>query len=204
MAEVVGDRGVDHDPAGDEEPAAEAELGFVLGKRAVDDRDGGGLCEIQEAGLPDVEHTEERGGGRSLDDGVPGPVSADRQRTRNRRKAIRSVSVVVDRRQGVGARLQADQIDLAVRIRRIDGRDQARDVPRRAVEDRRAARSRESQGNDECCHDDPHYMPTWLTACCSTASARHRSTLHWFESSANTTTVLTFSVLSRGLNERNS
>src|SRR5438093_10731821 len=111
MAEVVGDRGVDHDPAGDEEPAAEAELGFVLGKRAVDDRDGGGLCAIQEAGLPEVEQTEERGGGRSIDDAVPGPVSADRQPTRNRRKAIRSVSVVVDLRQGESPRLEVNQID---------------------------------------------------------------------------------------------
>src|SRR5436309_2088868 len=147
------------------------------------------VLEVQEAGLRDVEHTELRSGGRTLDDGVPGPVSADRQRTGNRRQTVRSVGAVVLRRQGVGARLQADQIDLAVRIRRIDGRDQARDIPRRAGEDRRAARPREPQDNDEYHQDDPPCTPTWPTASSSSTSAQHRSILHWFESHVRGTPI---------------
>src|SRR6266850_1347915 len=104
--------------------------------------------EVQEAGMRDVEYTELRGGGGTLDDGVPEPVSADRERAGNRRKAIRSVGVVVGRRQGVGARRQADQITFAVGIRRVDGRDQAYDDPR---------------------HDDPYRVP---------APPPHRSALH--------------------------
>src|SRR5437899_10621679 len=92
------------------------------------------VFEVQKAGLADVEHTEERGGGRSLDDGVPGTKSPNRQRAGNGRKAIRSVRVVVDCRQGESACPQADEIAFAVRIRRVDGRDQARYIPGRTDE----------------------------------------------------------------------
>src|SRR5206468_12386126 len=124
-----------------------------------------------------------RGGGRSLDDGVPGTKSPNRQRAGNGRKAIRSVRVVVDRRQGESACPQADEIAFAVRIRRVDGRDQARYIPGRTDEERRADRARDSQGNNEPCHDDPHRTPIWRTAVGSTTSIPHRPTLHWLESS---------------------
>jgi len=154
--EVVGHRAMGDDKRAPIENAAAAERDRPA-PAAASHRE---VFEIQEAGLRDVEDTELRGGGGTLDDGVHGAVSADRERTRDRWKAIRSVGVVVDCRQREGARRQADQVHLAVRIGRVDRCDQARDVASGTGEKRRARRSRESQGNHERRQDDPHSTST--------------------------------------------
>ena len=76
-AEVVGHRAMGDDKRAPIENAAAAERDPPA-PVAASHRE---VLEVQEAGLRDVEHTELRSGGRTLDDGVPGPVSADRQRT---------------------------------------------------------------------------------------------------------------------------
>jgi hypothetical protein len=82
--------------------------------------------ERQPARRRDMQEAEAGGTGSPLETGRLGPRPLNGERARHRGQAVGAIRVVVDGRQGIGARLQAKRILFSIRIGFMDGGNEAR------------------------------------------------------------------------------
>src|SRR6266571_3956048 len=99
------------------------------------------------------QETESRGTGVPLNAGGRRPCPRDGQRAGNHWQAIRPIRVVVNRREDIGARLQANRVPLSIGIGCPDRGNQARDVPGATMEGLRLGGVRGCQGEPKGCQD---------------------------------------------------